>query len=1196
MARAITTRRSLGDFVRGFLLPNGEIGRVIPETKKLHIPILELTFPGELSTFVDSIGYTNIENEVHWRKGALGVIYLLSLKNKTNFMKLIQIKNFPAGQPYLRTSKDDLGNEYSRYKMIIEIAERVEKETDYKVVWNEFDSSLHSKKHIIFLNIDMPTCGSWRKFLREISKSSDLSTAYFIFYTLHTTEEELEQRLERTDRLRAESRFIRDFLQGHGHAIILRALDAGAVEAGVQEVSRLIKERIELKPLFIFKQGKALIKRILKGKNIYIPSIPQEIAVLFAARNVDPGISDMKLLEELNRKALGDALFKFVKPKASPHGILYEESKFLNQWDKSDANAKALGSIHFWHHFSEILAQVAGTFLEGKFPENLSILFIDDRPKSINKQISIISKHFPKWRICLVKKDEWKKFLGVNINSLLELRISSEVAKDLNEPQTIRIETYSQNKDQTPTGLRDFDLVVVDIEYDEEPKGLDILHRFRRTFGMYGNPYVITLSRREDATTIQEALNSGSLFYITKNSFFELLSNIYRLGPLLEKEKQNLADAQIKKRDYAQYQNWHLLSKLPLAKVLELQSTVISGDEYDIEKDRRWEDDYDLSTDYKWIRKLPKADIHCHIGSCLGPDLLPKTAIIVLSELYAKKYVNAEKKLRAIIDFLLPIVADPYLNESKPDLTNTVIGDETIKYKNDLGLKATKGKSIFEIISYGCQAQCIPKPPERLLLDPFELCLEKIRKNEKKSKSSLYFKRKNYLRKLRVDYDEVMLVFIILLYIRDERTNNGSIDTDLIYLCKEIAKLTTDIPIYHNGILSQLEYFRKIWNSSAVVINRVLAEFKPTGELIHFLQSAHSSKRCLKEKGASLFNYLRGCEYAGSAHLQTRASIYLGMKYIINEYALKDNIRYLCLRCAVDGYSKAGLQSTDEAMQAVLESADYFKKKALDQDKKIHINIIVTAKRHKRYKWRRAFEKNAEIALKYRDGISQNTENGGGLAYARNSSFFKTNAKVVSFDLAGLEEGYRPSKFKRQFYPLLKACLPITIHAGEEDDSDSIWEAVYEIHSQRLGHALTLRHDKDLLSIIRERHIAIELCPLSNLLTSGKFNFVTFNKEVQKKEKVVDLFDQDEIYPLRQYMNENLDVTINTDNPFVSDTTLTREFLVAAKLIGGLTKWEILRLIKNSFRSASINKKEKRLLMNEIDSEIYELLLKEDQR
>jgi adenosine deaminase len=236
------------------------------------------------------------------------------------------------------------------------------------------------------------------------------------------------------------------------------------------------------------------------------------------------------------------------------------------------------------------------------------------------------------------------------------------------------------------------------------------------------------------------------------------------------------------------------------------------------------------------------------------------------------------------------------------------------------------------------------------------------------------------------------------------------------------------------------------------------------------------------------------------------------------------------------------------------------------------------------------------LALKYRYGLNNKNkgigvgEDSGLQASLDSSSFFETDTKVVSFDLAGLEQGNRAGKFYDLFLPLLKKCFPITIHAGEEDSHEAIWEAIYEVQSQRIGHGLTLRNNRELLDIVKDRHIAIELCPISNLLTREKN---TWRQLELKQRNLKNEYDKPKYYPLRQYLMENLDVTINTDNPFVSDSTLTKEFLVSAWLAGGLTKWEVLRLIKNGFRSAALPKEQKRLLMNEIDDEIYNILLQE---
>jgi adenosine deaminase len=45
-------------------------------------------------------------------------------------------------------------------------------------------------------------------------------------------------------------------------------------------------------------------------------------------------------------------------------------------------------------------------------------------------------------------------------------------------------------------------------------------------------------------------------------------------------------------------------------------------------------------------------------------------------------------------------------------------------------------------------------------------------------------------------------------------------------------------------------------------------------------------------------------------------------------------------------------------------------------------------------------------------------------------------------------------------------------------------------------------------------------------------------------------------------------VTVNTDDPGISRTSLSREYLKAARMMeNGLSCWDILQLIRNSFRA-----------------------------
>ena len=634
------------------------------------------------------------------------------------------------------------------------------------------------------------------------------------------------------------------------------------------------------------------------------------------------------------------------------------------------------------------------------------------------------------------------------------------------------------------------------------------------------------------------------------------------------------------------YQNWILLNKLEPAKIRALEQESIKGDKCIIQNKSdepllTWGQDHQSCDDYLWIRKLPKADLHCHIGSCIGPELLPVTATLVLSEKYKRGYPAKKKdRIKSILQFLLPVALDPYiaLDPKIPNLETK----ETKSYKKTFCCDPDKTtcKSIFDIISNGLLDAKIT--PEVALLDPYDTTLERML-SPNSIKGSRYFKNKMLLRETKVTYDEIMLFFILLLSFR---VNFKKQADDLYkYISKRTSELIFQVEDSIDPLIDLTEKDVEIFLETIKVILKEngsqedlsalkIIESKKDINVLQFLQSANSALG--KGKGHSLFNYLQGCEYGGAPHLQTRTSIYAVTSYIVNEYALEQNIRYLGLRCSVDGYSKMGIQTKEEALEALLRGFNFYCKKA---PKKIHVDIILTAKRHKSLK---EFEDNVRLALKYRKGLSLTAEKP-----TSESFFFPSPARVVSFDLAGLEKGNRPSKFLSQFMPLLRACFPITIHAGEEDDHESIWEAIYLVQSHRIGHGLTLTQNKNLLSLVRERHIAIELCPISNLLTQG-------DEILGKGKQHQDDKSCRHKYPLRTLLDENIDVTINTDNPFVNGANLTEDYLVGACLAGNLTKWEILRIIKNGFKATSIPKQEKRLLMDEIDAEIYEILLNED--
>lgn len=186
---------------------------------------------------------------------------------------------------------------------------------------------------------------------------------------------------------------------------------------------------------------------------------------------------------------------------------------------------------------------------------------------------------------------------------------------------------------------------------------------------------------------------------------------------------------------------------------------------------------------------------------------------------------------------------------------------------------------------------------------------------------------------------------------------------------------------------------------------------------------------------------------------------------------------------------------------------------------------------------------------------------------------------VVGLDMAGDEQQTQPSEIAGLFTPAFEQCLPITIHAGEGQPAESIWQAAYHLHADRIGHGLTLNDNPALAQRFRNRDICLELCPTSNREVVG-FQDPQWPESEDCKP-----------YPLMALWREGLPLTLCTDNPGISLTTLSEEYLTAARMSGGeLTQWDALAMIKQSFIHAFLPGKQKEALLKQCDSEIFEML------
>lgn len=151
-------------------------------------------------------------------------------------------------------------------------------------------------------------------------------------------------------------------------------------------------------------------------------------------------------------------------------------------------------------------------------------------------------------------------------------------------------------------------------------------------------------------------------------------------------------------------------------------------------------------------------------------------------------------------------------------------------------------------------------------------------------------------------------------------------------------------------------------------------------------------------------------------------------------------------------------------------------------------------------------------------------------------------AGVCAGDLAGAEALFPMSGFRNLFAEVKKLGMPFTIHAGECGNVHNIADAV-SAGAGRIGHGIAMRGNRGLQKLCREKRIGIEMCPISNLQT----------RAVEGPSE----------YPLREFLNAGLAVSINTDNRTVSNTTLSKE-LEFVQRVYGMTDEEIIKMMKNA--------------------------------
>jgi adenosine deaminase len=249
--------------------------------------------------------------------------------------------------------------------------------------------------------------------------------------------------------------------------------------------------------------------------------------------------------------------------------------------------------------------------------------------------------------------------------------------------------------------------------------------------------------------------------------------------------------------------------------------------------------------------------------------------------------------------------------------------------------------------------------------------------------------------------------------------------------------------------------------------------------------------------------------------------------------AAADNIRYMELRFTPMALARAQNYTLEEVTDWVIEAVN-----EAQRDFPIKVRLIVNFNRHE----------DLSIAQRATQIAIANKDRG-----------------VVAIDMGGDEASFSAEPFSWLFQEAQAAGLGITVHAGEWGGVQNVLYAIEMIGSPRIGHGVKVMDNSSALAMARERGTIFEVCVTSNV-QSGIF------------QRFID-------HPIKVMYDLGLKVTLNTDDPSISNITLSDEcHIVAASM--GLELDDLKKMTLTAAEASFLPPDEKQLLIDEFRKEL----------
>ncbi|HEM3633295.1 adenosine deaminase [Streptococcus suis] len=170
---------------------------------------------------------------------------------------------------------------------------------------------------------------------------------------------------------------------------------------------------------------------------------------------------------------------------------------------------------------------------------------------------------------------------------------------------------------------------------------------------------------------------------------------------------------------------------------------------------------------------------------------------------------------------------------------------------------------------------------------------------------------------------------------------------------------------------------------------------------------------------------------------------------------------------------------------------------------------------------------------------------------------------LVGFDFAGNEADY-PTEELRDIIQFTQSLgYPMTFHAGECGCVTNVIQAL-ELGIRRIGHGTALTRNPEAIQAFVNSGATLEMCLTSNLQTGAA--------------------DSIEYFPYHELVEAGANITINTDNRTVSNTTLNREYQLFVEYFG-TSKADFYRFNQNAIQASFASEEEKKVLLELLDQQ-----------